>query len=69
VYERHFEEVDAAFEAAVGATDEESFRAAQGSISADDFERWMRMRAFERSSEFMRFMQIDYGAWQARTEI
>ena len=66
MYERHFEEGHAAFEAVVGATDEESFsRRTEGSTSADDFERWIRMRAFERSSEFMRFMQIDLGAWKA----
>ena len=45
----------------MGATDEKSFRAAlEASSSADDF---------ERSSEFMRLMQIDHGAWKPRTEI
>jgi uncharacterized protein (DUF302 family) len=62
---RTFEVVVTAFEAAVGTIDEESFHAAvRASAGADQFER--RMRAFEGSSGFMRFMRIDHGAWMSR---
>jgi hypothetical protein len=65
VSDRAFDAVVAAFEAAVGVTDEESFGAAlRASTGADDFER--RMRAFEGPSGFMRFIRIDHGAWMAR---
>ena len=65
VTNRSFDAVVAAFEAAVGTTDEQSFRAAvRASAGADDFER--RMHAFEGPSGFMRFMRIDHGAWMSR---
>lgn len=65
VSDRPFDAVVAAFEAAVGTTDEASFRAAlKACSSADDFER--RMLAFEGSSGFMRFLRIDHGAWMAK---
>lgn len=65
VSDRSFDAVVAAFEAAVGTADEASFRAAvNASANAEDFER--RVRAFEGPSGFMRFMQIDHGAWMAK---
>lgn len=65
VSDRLFDTVVAAFEAAVGAVDDQAFRAAvKASTGPEDFER--RIRAFEGPSGFMRFMQIDHGAWLAR---
>lgn len=65
VSDRSFDAVVAAFEAAVGTADEDSFRAAvNASANTEDFER--RVRAFEGPSGFMRFMQIDHGAWMAK---
>jgi hypothetical protein len=65
VTDRPFDAVVAAFNAAVGAADDEAFHAAvKASTSIEDFER--RMHAFEGPSEFMLFMDIDHGAWMAR---
>lgn len=65
VSDRPFDTVVAAFEGAVGAIDHEAFRAAiKASTSTEDFE--SRMHAFEGPSGFMRFMQIDHGAWLAK---
>ncbi len=62
---RSFDEVVAAFSAAVGAGDGESFRKAVGAATGpEDFE--ARMRALEGSSGFMLFLETDHGAWMAR---
>jgi uncharacterized protein (DUF302 family) len=62
---RAFDAVVAAFEAALGRADEESFRkAVQASTNADEFEK--HMRAFEGPSEFMLFQKMDHGAWMSR---
>lgn len=68
VSDRPFDTVVCTFEAAVGAVDDQALRAAvKGSTDAEDFER--RIRRFEGPSGFMRFMQIDHGAWLARIGI
>src|SRR5271155_1406486 len=62
---RSFDEVVAAFRAAVGAGDGEAFRkAVEASTSPHDFE--ARMRSAEGSSGFMLFLEADHGAWMAR---
>jgi len=62
---RSFDEVVAAFRAAVGAADGETFRkAVTASAGADDFE--ARMHQAEGSSGFMLFLEADHGAWMAR---
>jgi uncharacterized protein (DUF302 family) len=62
---RSFDEVVAAFQAAVGAGDGEAFRkAVEASTSGEDFE--ARMRAAEGPSGFMLFLEADHGAWMAR---
>ena len=62
---RPFDEVVAAFRAAVGPGDGERFRKAVGSSTGpDDFE--ARMRAAEGSSGFILFLEADHGAWMAR---
>jgi uncharacterized protein (DUF302 family) len=62
---RSFDEVVAAFSAAVGAGDGESFRKAVGAATGPEgFE--ARMRALEGSSGFMLFLETDHGAWMAR---
>ncbi len=63
--ERTFDEVVTAFEKAVGIVDGDAFqKAVASSIDEKDFER--RVRAFEGPSEFMRFLDIDHGAWMTR---
>jgi uncharacterized protein (DUF302 family) len=62
VSDRPYEEVVAAFEAAVGTMEGDAFRAAVGSSTgAGDFE--ARVRAAEGPSGFMRFIVLDHGAW------
>ena len=62
---RSFDEVVAAFRAAVGAGDGEAFRkAVQASTGPGDFE--TRMRTAEGSSGFILFLEADHGAWMAR---
>ena len=66
VSERPFDEVVAAFEKAVGFLDSEALREIVAtSTSADDFE--ARIRSAKGPSGFMRFLDIDHGAWMART--
>jgi uncharacterized protein (DUF302 family) len=60
-----FDEVVAAFEKAVGVVDGKAFqKAVAASTDEKDFE--TRIRAFEGSSGFMRFLDIDHGAWMTR---
>ncbi len=62
---RSFDEVVAAFEAAVGAGDGETFRRAVAASSGPgDFE--ARMHALEGPSGFMLFLEANHGAWMAR---
>jgi hypothetical protein len=62
---RPFDEVVAAFEAAIGRMDGEIFQqAVQASTGPEDFE--ARMRALEGSSAFMLFFAADHGAWMSR---
>ena len=62
---RSFDEVVAAFRAAVGAGDGEAFRkAVQLSTGPGDFE--ARVRTAEGSSGFILFLEADHGAWMAR---
>jgi uncharacterized protein (DUF302 family) len=62
VSERTFEEVVAAFEKAVGVVDGEAFRkVVAGSTTEEEFEKGVR--AFEGTSGFMRFLDVDHGAW------
>ena len=62
---RSFDEVVAAFRAAVGAADGERLRkAVEASTGRGDFE--ARMRASEGPSGFMLFLEADHGAWMAR---
>jgi uncharacterized protein (DUF302 family) len=62
---RSFDEVVAAFRAAVGAGDGEVFRkAVEASTGPDDFE--ARMQTSEGPSGFMLFLEADHGAWMAR---
>jgi len=63
--ERAFEDVVAAFEKAVGVADRDAFQKAVAAAGDErDFEK--RMGAFEGSSGFMRFLDIDHGAWMSR---
>jgi uncharacterized protein (DUF302 family) len=60
-----FDQVVAAFEAAVGPGDGDTLRkAVAASTGPDDFE--ARIHAFEGSSGFMLFLSADHGAWMAR---
>ncbi|MGD1018544.1 MAG: DUF302 domain-containing protein [Verrucomicrobiia bacterium] len=62
---RTFDEVVTAFENAVGVADREGFqKLVATSADEKDFEK--RVRAFEGSSGFMRFLDIDHGAWMTR---
>ena len=62
---RSFDEVVAAFEAAVGTVNSEAFRkVVEASTGPDDFE--ARMRASEGPSRFILFLAVDHGAWMAR---
>jgi len=62
---RSFDEVVAAFEAAVGTVNSEVFRkVVEASTGPDDFE--ARMRGSEGPSGFILFFQADHGAWMAR---
>ena len=66
VSERPFDEVVAAFEKAVGFVNSQAFREmVAASTHASDFE--TGVRSAEGSSGFMRFLDIDHGAWMART--
>jgi uncharacterized protein (DUF302 family) len=59
---RSFDEVVAAFEAAVGHAEGGAYLAAvKASTSARDFE--TRMHALEGTSGFMGFQMVDHGAW------
>jgi uncharacterized protein (DUF302 family) len=66
--ERTFDEVVSAFEKAVGIVDGDAFQKAVVT-SADEKEFERRVRAFEGPSGFMRFLDIDHGAWMARIGI
>ncbi len=61
--ERPFDEVVPAFEGATGAITNDEFRRAivDSAGNADEFIK--RMHAFEGSSGFMRFLDIDHSAW------
>ncbi len=61
--ERPFDEVVAAFEAATGVVSSDEFRqiVAASAGNADEF--MQRVHAFEGPSGFMRFLDIDHGAW------
>jgi uncharacterized protein (DUF302 family) len=62
---RTFDEVVAAFEKAVGVVDGKAFqKIVASSTDEEDFEK--RVRAFEGPSGFMRFLDIDHGAWMTR---
>lgn len=63
--ERPFDEVVAAFEAATGVAPAGEFRAAVAASAGDADEFIRRVRAFEGPSGFMRFLDIDHGAWMA----
>jgi uncharacterized protein (DUF302 family) len=63
--ERAFDEVVAAFEKAVGVVDGKAFQKIVA-MSADEKEFERRVRAFEGPSGFMRFLDIDHGAWMRR---
>jgi uncharacterized protein (DUF302 family) len=66
VSERAFDEVVNAFEKAVGLVDSDTFREiVTSSTNAQDFE--SRIRSVEGPSGFIRFLDIDHGAWMART--
>ncbi len=63
--ERTFDEVVSAFEKAVGVVDGRAFqKIVATSTDEKDFE--TRVRAFEGSSGFMRFLDIDHGVWMTR---
>jgi len=63
--ERTFDEVVVAFEAAVGVVDGDAFQKIVATATdEEDFER--RVGAFEGPSGFMRFLDIDHGAWMRR---
>jgi len=65
VSERAFDEVVSAFEKAVGVADSAAFqKAVAASIDEKDFEK--RVQSFEGPSGFMRFLDIDHGAWMTR---
>lgn len=61
--ERPFDEVVAAFEGATGVVDNDQFRQAVAASAGDADEFIRRVRAFEGPSGFMRFLDIDHGAW------
>src|SRR5260221_6350590 len=62
---RLFEEVVAAFEAAVGSVEDGGFdQAVEGAKGPADFETKIRSR--EGASGFMRFLTVDHGSWLAR---
>jgi uncharacterized protein (DUF302 family) len=62
---RSFDEVIAAFEAAVGLVEDGGIENdAEATRSSSDFE--ARIRSREGTSGFMRFLTIDHGAWLAR---
>jgi uncharacterized protein (DUF302 family) len=62
---RSFDEVVAAFKAAIGEIDGDKFaRAVQASATPGDFEK--QMHAAEGPSGFMLFQELDHGAWMAR---
>ena len=66
VSERAFDEVVNAFEKAVAVVDGDAFRAiVAASTAAEDFE--TRIRSVEGPSGFIRFLDLDHGAWMART--
>jgi uncharacterized protein (DUF302 family) len=65
VSERTFDEVVAAFEKAVGVVDGEAFRkVVASSTTGEEFEKGVR--TFEGTSGFMRFLDVDHGAWMTR---
>jgi uncharacterized protein (DUF302 family) len=65
VSERTFREVITAFEKAVGEITSDTFqRLVAVSSDAHDFE--TRVRSFEGTSGFMRFLDINHGAWLSR---
>jgi len=65
VSERSFDEVVTAFEKAVGDIAGDAFqKLLAASTDAHDFE--ARVRFFEGASGFMRFLDIDHGAWLSR---
>jgi len=62
---KSFDEVVAAFEAAVGSIEKQGFQAEVDTTQGtSDFE--ALMRSHEGSSGFMRFMTTDHGGWLAR---
>jgi len=64
VTHRPFDDVVAAFAAAVGPGDSSTFRSAiKASTGKEDFE--ARMHAAEGPSGFMLFMEADHGAWMS----
>ena len=66
VSECAFDEVVNAFEQAVAVVDGDAFRAiVAASPAAEDFE--TRIRSVEGPSGFIRFLDLDHGAWMART--
>ena len=65
VSSRPFEEVVSAFESAVGSVEDTGFSALLASTkSAEEFETGVQSRAG--SSDFMRFLTVDHGAWLTR---
>jgi uncharacterized protein (DUF302 family) len=65
---RSFDEVVAAFEAAVGSVEDGAFRKEVATAeSLTDFE--ARVRTREGASGFMRFLTTDHGAWLSRIGI
>jgi uncharacterized protein (DUF302 family) len=65
VSSRSFDEVVAAFKAAIGQIEGDKFaKAVQASATPDDFEK--QMHAAEGLSGFMLFQELDHGAWMAR---
>lgn len=66
--ERSFDAVIAAFEAAVGPGDGETFQSiVDKSTSTEDFT--ARVRAAEGSSGFILFLKVDHSSWLARVGI
>jgi len=64
VSERTFDEVVTAFEKAVGEITSDAFqKVLAASTGAHDFE--ARVRSFEGESGFMRFLDINHGAWMS----
>jgi uncharacterized protein (DUF302 family) len=65
VSERTFQEVVTAFEKAVGVISADAFqKLLAASADARDFE--TRVRSLEGTSGFIRFLDIDHGAWLSR---